>query len=125
MRAIPVILLVALVGGCTAQPVDTSARVNYWTTALRAPDAKLRKEAAFKLGNLGLCDPDTIVPALTVALRDTESGVRREAILALMKCGAHAQDATPTLTELSRRDSDANVRRDAEKALQTLASRAP
>jgi len=33
------------------------ARVRHWIEALRQPDSKIRKEAAFKLGNLGLTDP--------------------------------------------------------------------
>jgi HEAT repeat protein len=114
-------LLVLALGGCASRPApDTDARVRHWIAALREPDAKLRKEAAFKLGNLGLTDPDLVVPALTGALKDTDAAVRREAILALVKCGAHAQEAEGLLAEMQRRDSDQQVRAFAGKALKSL-----
>jgi HEAT repeat protein len=114
-------LLIALVllsfVGCGKAPPTT--RVNHWIETLRSPDAKLRKKAAFTLGNLGTTDP-AVVPALRGALSDTDSAVRREAILALVKCGPLAGDAIPTLTQMQRRDPDARVRQCAAKAVEKL-----
>ncbi len=103
--------------GCGKAPPPT--RVNYWVEALRAPDARVRKKAAFTLGNLNATD-SAVVPALQASLRDTDAAVRREAILALMKCGSIAVEALPSLTEMSQRDPDALVRTYAAKAVQRL-----
>jgi len=46
------VVLLSLSGCGGPLPPDTGARVRHWIEALRKPDAKLRKEAAFKLGNL-------------------------------------------------------------------------
>jgi len=120
MRGLLAVVVAISIGGCAGQSVDTSARVNHWVAVLAGPDAKLRKEAAFKLGNLGLSDPATVVPALTGALKDVDAGVRGEAILALLKCGTRAQEVTPVLTEMEQRDPDGQVRNYATKALQKL-----
>ncbi len=118
--ALAATLLIAL-GGCSATPApDTGARVRHWIEALHEPSAKVRKEAAFKLGNLGLTDPASVVPALTGALKDTDAGVRREAILALVKCGPAARDAAGALAHVQQRDRDARVRDYAAKALTRL-----
>jgi HEAT repeat protein len=108
-------------GGCTGQPTpEAGVRVGHWVEALRAPDAKLRKEAAFKLGNLGLTDTERVVPALTGALRDVDAAVRREAIMALLKCGDRGKDAATAIAELEQRDPDPQVRIYARKALKKL-----
>jgi HEAT repeat protein len=121
MKPILAVLLLISLAGCTARRVaDTGPRVRHWIEALRGPDAKLRKEAAFKLGNLGLTDPDSVVPALTAALEDADARVRREAILALLKCGRSAKQAVGALTVVQRKDADAMVRDYAEKALEKL-----
>jgi HEAT repeat protein len=121
MRPILAVLLLISLSGCKARPVaDTGPRVRHWIEALRGPDAKLRKEAAFKLGNLGLTDPVSAVPALTTALEDVDAGVRREAILALLKCGPTAKQAVAKLTEVERKDHDAMVRDHAARALEKL-----
>jgi HEAT repeat protein len=112
------ILLLSLIGCGKAPPPMT--RVNHWLETLRAPDAKLRKEAAFKLGNLGLTDTDSVVPALIASLKDADARVRCEAILALLKCGPAAAEAVPTLVELRQRDPNAQVRRYADKAVEKL-----
>jgi HEAT repeat protein len=99
---------------------DTDARVRHWIDALHGGDARLRKEAAFKLGNLGQTDPALVVPALTGALKDADAGVRCETILALLKCGPTAREAVGPLTELQRADRDMRVREYAVKAVQKL-----
>jgi len=119
MRLTFFVILLLLLSGCAKAP-DTDARVRHWIETLRQPDAKMRKEAAFKLGNLGLTDPATVVPALTAALKDVEAGVRCEAILALVKCGPRAKEAIPELTEAQLKDRDAKVRDYAAKALKRL-----
>jgi hypothetical protein len=119
MRRILVpVLLISLIG-CGKTPPTT--RVSYWLDALRAPDAKLRKKAAFTLGNLGATDPG-VVPALRGALTDADAAVRCEAILALLKCSPAAAEAVPELTDLRQRDPNAQVRRYAAKAVERLAN---
>src|SRR5439155_16911918 len=82
----------ALLGGCgKEQPMLAGGKpVSHWVQALQNPDPKVRKQAAFKLGNVGPADP-TALPALIEALKDRDAGVRREAILALLKCGPAAR----------------------------------
>jgi HEAT repeat protein len=114
------VVLIAL-SGCTAEPtVDAGPRVDHWIQVLGDSDAGVRKEAAFKLGNLGMTDPETVVQALTRALQDADAAVRREAILALLKCGPDAETASDQLLELQRSDSDPKVRDYAGKALKKL-----
>jgi HEAT repeat protein len=90
-----------------------------WAEALRDPDAKLRKKAAFTLGNIGPSDP-AVLPALIGALEDADAGVRCEAILSLLKCGPAAKEALPALAEVQQRDRDAQVRSCAARALAKL-----
>jgi HEAT repeat protein len=121
MRLVLVAIVMIAFSGCTAQPAaDTGPRVQHWIKTLREPDSKSRREAAFKLGNLGLTDPAIVVPALTGALKDSDASVRREAILALLKCGPTARDAVGELTEVQRTDRDARVRDHAARALTKL-----
>jgi HEAT repeat protein len=110
-----------LFSGCgKAQPTLAGGKpVSYWVKVLRGPDAKLRKKAAFKLGNVGPTDA-TVLPALVRALKDADAGVRCEAILAVLKCGDEAKEAVPALTEVQRQDRDAKVRAYAAKALEKL-----
>jgi HEAT repeat protein len=96
-------------------------RVGYWIEAVHAPDAKVRKKAAFTLGNLATVDPAAL-PALRGALADADAAVRCEAILALLKCGPAAAEAVPTLIEIRQRDPNAQVRRFAAKAIEKLAN---
>jgi len=116
------VIWVMFLGGCRQEQTqpDTGARVRHWIDALGSPDAKVRKEAAFKLGNLGLTDPETVVTALTAALKDSDALVRCEVILALSKCGPRAKGANPTLTEVKEQDEDSRVRDYAAKALAKL-----
>src|SRR6516165_3376545 len=79
--------LVVLVSGCgkAEKPLMAGGKpVGYWVEALRGPDARLRKQAAFKLGNVGPADPSAF-PALLGALKDPDARVRCEVILALLK----------------------------------------
>jgi HEAT repeat protein len=117
MRRTLVAALLIVVSGC-GQP-QPPPRVSHWVQALRQPDARVRKEAAFKLGNLGPTDP-AVSPALIGALKDADAGVRCEAILALTKCGPDAQAAIPVLADLQQRDPNARVRSYASKALKKL-----
>jgi len=90
-----------------------------WAEALRDRDARVRKKAAFTLGNIGPSDP-AVLPALMGALTDADAGVRCEAILALLKYGPGAREAIPALTEIQEKDRDARVRAYAAQALEKL-----
>jgi HEAT repeat protein len=119
LAALPAVFLL----GCgKAQPPDLGKQVERWVQALNDPDAKVRKNAILKLGNVGPGDA-AVFPALVGALKDRDAGVRREAILALMKCGPGAKEAIPALAEVQQHDRDAQVRTYAAKALDRL--RAP
>jgi hypothetical protein len=121
MRLVLISVLLIALGGCSAAPApNTAARVHHWIEMLHAPDVKARKEAAFKLGNLGPTDPATVVPALTAALNDVDAAVRCEAILALVKCGPAANDAASAIARLQHADPSAQVRDYAAKAVAKL-----
>lgn len=117
----PIVFLLVLVSGCgRVKPTLAGGKpVGHWVQALQNPDAKVRKEAAFKLGNVGPTDPAAL-PALRGALKDRDARVRREAILALLKCGPGARDAISELTQVQKTDRDAKVREYAAKALEKL-----
>jgi HEAT repeat protein len=117
MRRVLVALLLLSLIGCGKAPPTT--RVNHWADTLRSNDAKLRKKAAFTLGNLGTIDP-SVVPALRGALTDSDAAVRSEAILALLKCGPAAAEAVPALQDVQQRDPNAQVRSYAAKAVEKL-----
>jgi HEAT repeat protein len=123
MRSLFVAVFVVLLAGCSREAPPTLAGgkpVSHWVEALQSsPDAMLRKEAAFKLGNVGPTDP-TALPALVVALKDRDPAVRCEAVTALMKFGTAAQEAVPALTNLRDQDRDSKVRTYATKALEKL-----
>jgi HEAT repeat protein len=87
-----------------------------WARALHDRDARVRKKAAFTLGNIGPTHP-AVLPALIGALKDDDPEVRTTAILALVKFGRDATEAVPTLTEVQRGDTDDRVRAYAGKAL--------
>jgi len=106
-----------VLGGCgkTATKLDEAK----WADALRAPDTKLRKRAAFKLGNIGRSDP-AVLHALMSALNDADAGVRCETILSLVKIGPAAKQALPQLAEVEQHDNDETVRTYAARALEKL-----
>jgi HEAT repeat protein len=113
-------LLAVWSNGCgRAQPTLAGGKpVSYWVEAVKSSDAKLRKEAVFKLGNVGPTDP-TAFPAVASALDDQDAKVRCEAILAVLKFGAQAREVVPVLTRL-RQDPNSQVRDYAAKALDKL-----
>jgi HEAT repeat protein len=116
LAALPAVLLL----GCgRAQAPDLGEQVERWVRALNGADARVRKNAILKLGNVGPGDA-AVFPALLGVLKDRDAGVRREAILALLKCGPAANEAVPALTEVRQHDRDAQVRSYAAKALEKL-----
>jgi HEAT repeat protein len=118
-----VLFSVGLIGCGKASPTLAGGKpVSYWIQAVHDPDPRVRKEAVFKLGNVGTTEVGAL-PAVTEALRDRDAAVRREAILALMKFGDDAQTAAPVLTDLRQHDRDAQVRSYATKALDKLQER--
>jgi vesicle coat complex subunit len=115
------LLAAAAAGGCgPAAPTLAGGKpVGQWVASLHDPDARVRKEAARELGNVGTADPAAL-PALKAALKDPDAGVRCEAILALVKSPAAAKDAVPTLTDLQQNDPDPKVRSDAGRAVERI-----
>jgi HEAT repeat protein len=111
-------LLAVTAAGCGKTPPTLAGGepVAYWVEALHGPDVKLRKKAAFKLGNVGPADPAAL-PALIGALKDPAPTVRYEAVLALVKFGPAAREALPVLGEMERHDRDRAVRCGAAAAL--------
>jgi HEAT repeat protein len=114
-------VLAVCLGGCrpVSPPLAGGKPVSHWVAALKGPDARLRRTAVLKLGNVGATDP-AVWPALREALNDPDATVRREAIIALMKFGPGAQEAIPALTALRQRDPDRQVRASAAQALEKL-----
>ncbi len=125
MRVFLAAALLAFAFGCTPTPPTQSGGkpVSHWVELLQGSnDAKSRKEAAFKLGNVGPTDP-TSLPALAGALKDRDPSVRCEVILALVKFGAASRDIFPALTDIREHDRDPKVRSYAAKALEKLQSK--
>jgi HEAT repeat protein len=115
-RILILIVLISLTGCGPAQPTMAGAK---WAEALHNPDVKVRRQAAFTLGNIGPSHP-AVLPALIGALKDTDAEVRCAAILALLKYGPGAREAVPVLTECRHKDRDAKVRAYAARALDAL-----
>ena len=125
MRILTAALALAFLGGCgKPQPALSGGKpVGHWVELLRtSPDAKARKEAAFKLGNVGPTDPAAL-PGLRGAMKDGDAVVRCEVVLALVKFGPAAQEAVPALIELRDRDRDPKVRSFAAKAVDKIQSK--
>jgi len=119
MRGFLVVLVLAgSCAGCGGDSAPAGPGAEHWAKALRDPDARVRRKAALKLGNLGPADPAAL-PALIGALKDRDAGVRCEAILALVKFGRAAREAVPAL-EGARKDADARVRSYATRALAAI-----
>ena len=117
MKRILFVLILASLYGCACeQPKMAGAK---WAAALHDRDAKVRKKAAFTLGNIGPSDP-AVLPALIEALRDADAEVRYEAILAVLKYGPGAEQAAPALTELQKHDRDLKIRDAAARALKKI-----
>jgi HEAT repeat protein len=121
MRWILIAVGCIFAGGCGNRqaPLAGGKPVSHWIQALSDPDAKVRKEAVFKLGNVGSSDPAAI-PALIGALQDSDARVCCETILALLKSGPDASAASDTLGELRAHDPDPKVREYAAKGLKRL-----
>lgn len=122
MKSWGILLLALVAGGCAQEGKPLSAGgkpVRYWVEALRSPDARLRKQAAFKLGNVGSADPAAF-PALLGALKDRNASVRCAVVLALLKFDERAEEILPSLAELKQKDRDASVRACAARALESL-----
>lgn len=119
--SVMVIGLAVFASGCgQAQPTLAGGKpVSHWLDQLRSPDAKARKTAVTKLGNVGRADP-TALPAVLGTLKDPDAGVRCEAILALLKSDTAASEAIPTLIEMQQNDRNAQVRSYAAHALEKL-----
>ena len=121
-RAIVVLALLPILGGCTAKtdaPLTAGGQpVSYWLEELKKPDPKARKKAVTKLGHVGKADPAAI-PAIANALRDKNALVRAEAALALLNLGPDAEQAIPALTAATR-DKNPKVRDYAARALERL-----
>ena len=123
MRMLVFLVLALAATGC-GKPGPTlvgGKPIEDWVKALQHPDAKMRKIAAMKPGNVGPAHPAAF-PALLDALKDRDAGVRRDVILALVKFGADAKDALPALDHIRKYDADAKVREYAAKALQKIDS---
>src|SRR5258707_15637257 len=106
MRTLGIITCFALLACGCARTTPTLAGgrpVGHWVLELKSPDAKARRHATEKLGNVGPNDP-AVLPALRAALDDGNAQVRATAILALMKCGPAARDAVPALTAMQETD---------------------
>ena len=118
MRLLTLVFLLLFLNGCgrSAPTLAGGKPVSHWVEELHNPDAKLRKEAAFKLGNVGITDAQAL-PALLGALTDPDATVRCEVILALVKFGSAAREAVPKLLEYHEHDPDPKVREYAGKAL--------
>jgi HEAT repeat protein len=121
MRVVVVSSLILCFAGCTKPKTILAGGkpVSYWLHAVRDPDPRLRKQAVFKLGNVGPSEAQAL-PAVTAALKDPDASVRREAIHALVKFGPEAKSARPILAELRQKDRDAQVRKYAGMALEKL-----
>jgi HEAT repeat protein len=122
MRRVPAAVgwLALLAAGCgqTGPTLAGGKPVGHWVEALRSSDAKMRKTAVLKLGNLGSADPAAL-PAVTGALKDPDAAVRREAALALLRNAPAAAEAVPALTA-AKTDRDPQVREYAAKALERI-----
>ena len=122
-RHLPIVLIAVscVLSGCGKSHVVLSGGKppSYWVASVTSPDAKLRRTAVVKLGNVGDADP-AVVPALVGALHDTDPRVRGDAVLALLKAGPAAKQGLCDLEDLARRDRDANVRGYAARAIEKL-----
>jgi len=114
-------LLAVLLCGCgKEQPTLSGGKpVSHWLAEAKGRDAKARKRAVFKLGNVGPADA-AVLPAVLGALADQDPAVRCEAIRAVVKFGARGQVAQSKLVQMRQNDNDAEVRTIAAKALEKL-----
>jgi HEAT repeat protein len=125
MRFALVLALAGLACGCGGdRPIVAGGKpAAHWVRALKDPNAKVRKTAARKLGNIGPGDAAAL-PALLGALQDADAAVRCEAILALVKFGKEGREALPALDQARQRDPSAQVRAYAARAMEKLRAEA-
>jgi HEAT repeat protein len=109
-------LAIALCGCGQALPPMAGAK---WAAALRDPNARVRRKAAFTLGNIGPSHA-AVLPALVAALEDADGGVRCQAILGLVKYGPAGRLAIPSLGRLQQKDPEIKVRQYAARAIEQL-----
>ena len=93
--------------------------VKSWVADLQSPEARVRRQAVLKLGNVGGTDP-SVAPALAQALRDPDALVRHDAMLAVVKLPTPPDDIVTTLRAMAKDDKDARCRESAGKALKKL-----
>jgi HEAT repeat protein len=105
--------------GCGQTPAPLAGAK--WAAALRDSNAKVRKKAAFTLGNIGACDT-SVLSALLLALEDADAGVRCQAILALLKCGPAGRQGISALDKLKQKDPEIKVRQFAARAIEQLSA---
>ena len=121
MRLIAALFLLAALGCGPSVPKEkyfSGEPVDHWLEAIHSPDAKVRKNAADVLGNVGPIDSRAI-PALIDAIRDPDPKVRDAAVLGLSKIGPDAVAAEPALQE-ARKDKDPTVRAHAATAVERV-----
>jgi len=120
-RSLVIVACCLVFGGCGKQraPLTGGKPISHWVQVLHDREAKVRKEAVFKLGNAGTTDA-AVLPALIGALQDSDSRVRSEAILALAKSSRDVKEANDALAHVRSSDRDPHVRSLAAKALKKL-----
>jgi HEAT repeat protein len=98
---------------------------------LKDPDAGVRDEAAFALGEIAAVQPllpddisDAAGPLLKLLRDDPDARVRRSAAVALGSLGADPDQVVPALRERIVKDDSPLVRRNAALALAHLKSQA-
>jgi HEAT repeat protein len=125
MRQLGVLGVTIVVGlgpvGCGTAPVTLAGGkpVAHWLADLKAQDARMRKQAVVKLGNVGTADP-AVLPALLGAIKDQDAGVRYAVIVALAQHGPATPAALAALAEAQKQDRAAQVRQAAGRALEKL-----
>jgi HEAT repeat protein len=123
MRYPALLILMVSLSGCSGgapTPQAGGKPVEHWLAALLNPDAKLRKTAVLKLGNVGNSDARAL-PAVIGALKDADVAVRSEAIRGLLKFGPDARQAEAALLDIERHGEDERIRAVAKKMLAKLA----
>jgi HEAT repeat protein len=80
------------------EPPYQGRTVSQWLERLKDPDALVRREAAFALGEIGM-GAKGAVPALGGALKDPDVRVRRSAADALGEIGVAAKAGVPALID--------------------------
>src|SRR5262245_7022040 len=88
-----------------AKADESATQIDALIKQLKSPDSDLRREAAKKLGEMGM-DAKKSAPALVMSLKsDKDLFVRRFAAQALGAVGADPKLAVPPLSSLLREDT--------------------